>query len=74
MHSTQIYFEDQLFEYVKQKAKSKNISVAMYIQETVKKDLESKTSSQPSIDLSKFSGLWKDYDISIESIRKEAWK
>jgi len=74
MHRTQIYFEEQFFESVKKKAKSKNISVSAYIRDAVKKDLDSQKEDQQPIDLEEFSGLWKDYDISIESIRKKAWK
>ena len=74
MHRTQIYFEEQFFESVKKKAKSLNISVSAYIRDTIKKDLEVKNTNQHPIDLSSFSGLWEDYDISIESIREKAWK
>jgi len=74
MHRTQIYFEEQFFESVKKKAKELNISVSAYIRETIKKDLESQNLTQKPIDLSTFSGQWKDYDISIESIREKAWK
>ena len=74
MHRTQIYFEEQFFESVKKKAKSLNISVSAYIRDTIKKDLEVQRTNQQPIDLSSFSGLWKDYDISIESIREKAWK
>ena len=74
MHRTQIYFEEQCFESVKKKAKSLNISVSAYIRDTIKKDLEVKNTNQRPIDLSSFSGLWEDYDISIESIREKAWK
>jgi len=74
VHRTQIYFEEQFFESVKKKAKSLNISVSAYIRDTIKKDLEVKNTNQHPIDLSSFSGLWEDYDISIESIREKAWK
>ena len=74
MHRTQIYFEEQFFESVKKKAKSMNISVSAYIRETVKKDLEIQNKRQQPVDFSDFSGLWEDYDISIESIREKAWK
>ncbi len=74
MHRTQIYFEEQFFESVKKKAKELNISVSAYIRDTIKKDLESQNSIQEPINLSTFSGQWKDYDISIKSIREKAWK
>jgi len=74
MHRTQIYFEEQFFESVKKKAKSLNISVSAYIRETVKKDLEAQQQKKQPLDLSNYSGLWQDHDVSIESIREKAWK
>jgi len=74
MHRTQIYFEEQFFKSIKKKAKSLNISVSSYIRDTIKKDLEAQKKNQQPINLSEFSGIWKDYDVSLDSIRKQAWK
>ncbi len=72
MHRTQIYFEEQFFEAIKKKARNMNISVSAYIRVTVQKDLQ--TQKQQPADFSEFSGMWQDYDVSLESIRKKAWK
>ncbi len=74
MRRTQIYFEEQFFESKKKKASSLNLSVSAYIRDAMKRDMEAQIKKQQPINLSNFSGLWQDYDISIDSIREKAWK
>lgn len=74
MHRTQIYFEERLFEELKQQANSLGISLSAYIRDTLKKDLQEKNKKPSSIDLSHFSGMWEDRDITQESLREQAWK
>jgi len=74
MHRTQIYFEEPLFEELKRQANSLGISLSAYIRDTLKKDLEEKKKKPSSVDLSNFSGMWEDRDISQESLREQAWK
>lgn len=74
MHRTQIYFDESLFEELKGQANSLGLSLSAYIRKTLKKDLEEKKKKPQALDLSAFSGMWKDKDITQESIRKKAWK
>jgi hypothetical protein len=74
MHRTQIYFEEQFFDSIKKKARSMNLSVSAYIRDTVKRDLDVQKKNHQPIDISEFSGLWQDYDVSLNSIREKAWK
>ena len=74
MHRTQIYFEEALFEELKQQANKLGMSLSAYIRETLKKNLEENRQKPSSVDLSNFSGIWKDRNITQESLREEAWK
>ena len=74
MHRTQIYFDESLFEELKNQANSLGLSLSAYIRKTLKKDLEEKKKKPQALDFSHFSGMWEDRDITQESIRKKAWK
>jgi len=74
MHRTQIYFEEPFFEELKRQANTLGISLSAYIRDTLKKDLDKKKQNPSSTDFSNFSGMWKDRDISQDSLRKKAWK
>jgi len=74
MHRTQIYFEEPFFEELKRQANTLGISLSAYIRETLKKDIEEKKKKPSSVDLSNFSGMWEDREITQESLRKKAWK
>ena len=74
MRRTQIYFEEPLFEEIKRQANALGISLSAYIRDTLKKDLEEKKIKPSSRDFSNFSGMWKDRDISQNSLREKAWK
>ena len=74
MHRTQIYFEETLFEELKQQANTLGISLSAYIRDILKKDLQEKKKKPTSTDLSSFAGMWEDRDISQESLRKKAWR
>ena len=74
MHRTQIYFEETMFEAIKQKASALNVSVSSYIRDTLKKELESQQHHDEPIDFSEFAGLWEDSEITQDSLRKKAWK
>ncbi|WP_457595541.1 hypothetical protein [Hydrogenimonas sp.] len=74
MHRTQIYFEETLFEVLKEEAKRMGLSVSAYIRETVRRDLQERRQRRTKKDLSEFAGLWKDRKVSIESIREKAWR
>jgi len=74
MHRTQIYFEEPFFEELKRQANTLGISLSAYIRETLKKDMEEKKKKPSSVDLSNFSGMWEDRNISQESLREQAWK
>lgn len=58
MQRTQIYFEENMLEELKLKASLMGISLCAYIR----------------IDFSEFAGMWKDSDVTLEKIRKEAWR
>ncbi len=73
MHRAQIYFEDELFQKIKQRSKMLGISISEYVRSTLKKNLEVDHDIQ-KIDFSEFSGIWKDRDVTIEKIRDKAWK
>lgn len=73
MHRTQLYFDEAMFEEVKETASSINLSVSAYIREVLKKELARKH-PQTSPDFSDFAGMWKDEDISLDTIREKAWK
>ena len=74
MHRTQIYFEEPFFEELKRQANTLGMSLSAYIRETLKKDMEEKKKKPSSLDLSNFSGMWEDRDISQNSLREQAWK
>ncbi|WP_457593911.1 hypothetical protein [Hydrogenimonas sp.] len=74
MHRTQIYFEETLFEVLKEEAKRMGLSVSAYIRETVRRDLQERRQRRTKKDLSEFAGLWKDRKVTIESIREKAWR
>ncbi len=74
MHRTQIYFDEPLFEALKREANILGLSLSAYIRETLKKDLETKRGEEKSPNFSDFSGMWKDREISQETIREKAWK
>ncbi|WP_456430697.1 ribbon-helix-helix domain-containing protein [Nitratifractor sp.] len=75
MHRTQIYFEESMFQLLKERAAQMGISVSAYIREALKKELNSEQKNNQKPDLSEFAGLWKDRDdITTESLREKAWK
>ena len=74
MHRTQIYFEEPFFEELKRQANTLGISLSAYIRDTLKKDLDEKKKKPSSTDFSNFSGMWKNRDISQDSLREKAWK
>ena len=74
MHRTQIYFEEPLFEELKQQANKLGMSLSAYIRETLKKNLEENRQKSSSVDLSNFSGMWEGREITQESLREKAWK
>lgn len=74
MHRTQIYFEETMFDAIKQKARALNLSISAYIRDILKKELESQENKTAPLDFNGFAGLWEDHDISQEKLRKKAWK
>jgi len=74
MHRTQIYFEEGLFEAIKQKAGNMNLSISAYIRATMEAELKQQNQKGQSIDFSDFAGMWQDYDTNQKSIREKAWK
>ena len=72
MQETKIYFENTMFEQIVNEAKKMNKSISEYIVEVLNNNLK-KTNSQ-KVDFSEFAGMWKDRDISIKDLRKQAWK
>ena len=74
MHRTQLYFDDELIQDIRQMAGKLNITVSAYIRDVLKKELaKQKELSQP-VDFSEFAGMWKDQDITQENLRNKAWK
>ena len=74
MHRTQIYFEEDFFKELKYEANKVGISISAYIREIVKKHLHNQKKKRGPLDLSEFSGMWKDREINQEFLRKKAWK
>ncbi len=74
MHRTQLYFDEAVFEQVKQRSRSLGISVSAYIREVVKQDLKMEAQKAKKMDLSEFSGMWRDRGISQKALREKAWK
>ncbi len=74
MHRTQIYFEEPFFEELKAQANALGISLSAYIRDTLKKDLQKKKKRPQAKDFNQFSGLWKDREVTQESLREQAWK
>jgi hypothetical protein len=74
MHRTQIYFEEPLFDELKRQANTLGISLSAYIRDVLKKDLDNKKKKPTKLNLSHFSGMWEDREISQESLREHAWK
>ena len=74
MHRTQIYFEEDLFKAIKQKASNNKLSISAYIRKTMAAELELQKCKTKIPDFSDFAGMWQDYDVSQQSIRAKAWK
>ena len=74
MQRTQIYFEEHMLEELKQKASNLGISLSAYIRNSLQKNMNDEEQTPKKLNLSEFSGIWKDKDITQESIRKVAWK
>ncbi len=64
MHRTQIYFEETLFQAIKQRANRLNVSVSAFIRDTLKKELEAQALKEQPVDFSDFAGMWQDYDVT----------
>jgi len=73
MHRTQIYFEEPLFEQIRMEAKRMGLSISAYIRDVVQRDLTQKRSRQFTEDFSEFAGMWKDSDITQQTLREKAW-
>ena len=74
MHRTQIYFDEALYESIKQQANRLGVSISAYIRNVLKKDIEKKQSNKNKPNFDEFAGLWKDRDITIKDLRDKAWK
>jgi hypothetical protein len=74
MQRTQIYFESSLLEDLKQQSKILGLSMSAYIRQVLQEDLFKRKQQKQNLDFSEFSGMWKESEISQESIRKKAWK
>lgn len=74
MHRTQIYFEESLFEAIKQRAGNMDLSISAYIRETMALELEQQKHKQQPVDFSDFAGMWQDYDVDQQGLREKAWK
>ena len=74
MHRTQIYFEDDLICEIKKAAQQANLSMSAYIRNVLKKELANKQAAEQQLDLSAFTGIWQDRDISQDQLRNKAWK
>ncbi len=74
MHRTQIYFEEVLFEALKNQANSLGLSLSAYIRNTLKEDLDERKKQPQVLDFSDFSGMWENREITQASIREKAWK
>ena len=74
MHRTQLYFDKELYDDVKQMAKRMNITVSAYIRNVLRKELDLQEQRSELPDFSEFQGMWKDDEISQESLRSKAWK
>ena len=74
MHRTQLYFDDDLINEVRQMAAKLNMTVSAYIREVLKKELAAQKKLAQPIDFSEFVGLWKNNNITQESLREKAWK
>ena len=74
MHRTQIYFDEALYESIKQQANRLGVSISAYIRNVLKKDIEKKQSNKNRLNFDEFAGLWEGRDITIKDLRDKAWK
>ncbi len=74
MHRTQLYLDEELYNEVKQTAKRMNITVSTYIRNVLCKELDAQKQWLEPPDFSEFQEMWKDDDISQESLRSRAWE
>ena len=58
MHRTQLYFDEDLFEQVKQQSSGMGLSVSAYIREAVRKELEREKAASQPVDFSGFSQVY----------------
>ena len=74
MHRTQIYFEENFFEEIKQQANILNLSLSAYIRDVLQKDLNNRQKKPQNVDFSNFQGMWEKREITQKSLREKAWK
>ena len=74
MHRTQLYFDEELFEQVKEQAGVLGLSVSAYIREAVRKEMAREKAAAEPADFSEFSGMWRDNEVTQQSLRSKAWK
>lgn len=74
MHRTQLYFDETLYNEIKQAAGNMNITISAYIRDVLRKELDRRKNEARPVDFSEFSGMWKDSDITREELRSKAWK
>jgi len=68
VHRAQIYFEQDLFQQIKQISAQNSQSMSAYIREVLRSEIERKKATT-AIDVSGVSGMWGDYDISQKTLR-----
>ncbi len=71
MHRMQVYFDEYLFEEIKQEALKHGESISAYIRKILKKEIEQR--KRKRIDFNEIAGMWEDRDIDLKSIRESAW-
>ena len=73
MKRTQIYFDEQTYDYLKKESKSSHITISGLIRESIRERMDKKTGkileSADSI-----CGLWKDRTFDVEKRIRELRK
>jgi hypothetical protein len=71
MHRTQIYFDEALFAQIKKAAAARGETISAWIRHAVTNELRR---TRKRVDFQSVKGIWKDRDIDLERLRKEAWR
>lgn len=73
MHRIELHVDETLYKAIKHMASQRKMTLLAYIEEVLKKELDTQREIAKPIDFSEFSGMWKGQGITQTSLRNKAW-